>query len=826
MTTNDDSGTRVFSHTQPDGHTGALLEATTIARGTVLAGRYVIEGTLGRGGMGVVVRARDTVLGEDVALKILRPEYAGDPRWVERLAREVKLARQIRHPNVCRVFDFEQADGHAFLVMELASGGTLRREIDSGEMAAKPLDARLADACAVATGLAAIHEAGVVHRDVTPQNVLRLRDGRPVVSDFGLALEASHATTSMQGGTVAYMAPEIIDGAQATFASDVWSLGIIIQEVVFGDRPKRAASPAPSIVASFSERRRLTGPARRAAVAYRMCATAQGWRRPRACDVVAVLQGRSSGSRYRGKGTRLTPIASGVAAALLVVAAVMWTFRAARRTPGSDASAPRTIAIVGDPTDWTSRSKVLAQVAGRIACLRLLPDRRTLRFLWGWPYRAEDIDVVTAVRRPSPLVPDVYRDGCPDLNPDGRLVYQRVMSDGSPVAFVSPHPDGRDGVAVAVVAEPSMDSEPVWLPDSDAFVYDADGKHTAVFSMDTRRVTILPEHWRAPLLTTFKFVTGKRIYVAALWRNDLVTELVGLSWPDLAQAERLVLPIHVMDLVSNGDSLDTVDRAADVPAILRVSPDRSQARRLGTVRDQVVRYPNPVAAGMAFVTYRPSIDGWRRRPDGSREQLTHDGHTMFIAECGAGYVTVSDTSRGNVLAKWSREGTRVAELWRGPHSDDTAACSSDGARWFHARTSSPPGLYACSPEGCSTLLAERVRHLRISPDGSALAFLRFEVRGPRVAWMSVDGGPVHDVADAATFCAAEWAGPRTLWVSSRQGSEFWWTEVSAADGRATGRTVPGSRDCTDGKVDPSAPVTGALETIEARISQIRFVASP
>jgi len=119
------------------------------------------------------VQAHDRALDENVALKLLRPEHGAEPQWIDRLAREVKLARQIRHPNVCRVFDFGQADGRAFLVMELASG-SLRDEL-RGAPTARTLKARLADACAVASGIAAVHAAGVVHRDVTPRTCCACR---------------------------------------------------------------------------------------------------------------------------------------------------------------------------------------------------------------------------------------------------------------------------------------------------------------------------------------------------------------------------------------------------------------------------------------------------------------------------------------------------------------------------------------------------------------------------------------------------------------------------------------------------------------------------
>ena len=172
-----------------------------------------------------------------VAIKIVRAELAGQRMWAARLAREVRLARQIQHPHVCRVFDFQQADGRVFLVMELAERGTLRDELRSGAAAARPLAERIADARAVASALDAIHAAGIVHRDLTPQNLLRMGDGRLVLSDFGLATDAGEST-SVHGGTVAYMAPEVMRGGKSSVASDVWALGVVMHEIVFGVKPR------------------------------------------------------------------------------------------------------------------------------------------------------------------------------------------------------------------------------------------------------------------------------------------------------------------------------------------------------------------------------------------------------------------------------------------------------------------------------------------------------------------------------------------------------------------------------------------------------------
>ena len=224
-----------------------LVEAAPIRHGMVLGGRYTIEKMLGRGGCGVVVRAHDRDLKEAVAIKIVRAELAGQQVWAERLAREVKLARQIHHPHVCRVFDFQQADGRVFLVMELATRGTLRDEVHSGVLKARPLAERIADARAVASALAAIHRAGIVHRDLTPQNLLRMGDGRIALTDFGLATTRATAPPAFTAARFD-MAPELLRGGRSSVQSDVWALGVVMYEIVFGEKPRWRETATPELL--------------------------------------------------------------------------------------------------------------------------------------------------------------------------------------------------------------------------------------------------------------------------------------------------------------------------------------------------------------------------------------------------------------------------------------------------------------------------------------------------------------------------------------------------------------------------------------------------
>lgn len=335
-----------------------------LERGTVLAGRYEIRKVIGRGGMGLVVEALDRILGEAIAIKILRAEYAGERTWAERLAREVKLARQIHHSNVCRVFDFAQADGRVFLTMELTSRGSLRDEINSGATATRPLADRIADVRALAAGLGAIHTAGIVHRDVSPQNVLRMPDGRAVLSDFGLATDSFESTTNVGGGTIAYMAPELIRSGRASVASDVWALGVVSHEIVFGERPHWR--PGAHEMSSPISGRRLAPGERAVLEICRVCTAPDPERRPqRVAEIAAQLSDvgmrRSAWRRRAGRAVAVVC----VGAAMVGVVGGVRRVRAKRAAGGAAAAGvvvdPLLIVPTGVPDDWTEKTKVLAE---------------------------------------------------------------------------------------------------------------------------------------------------------------------------------------------------------------------------------------------------------------------------------------------------------------------------------------------------------------------------------------------------------------------------------------------------------------------------------
>ncbi|MBI3678985.1 MAG: serine/threonine protein kinase [Acidobacteria bacterium] len=243
---------RLLGHHQDSATTEIFDQARrhSLQPNEVLGGRFRILRFLGRGGMGEVYGAEDLELGGSVALKVLRPEFLDDPQFLGRFRREVQLARQVSHPNVCRIFDvghdYSTGRERVFFTMEFLEGETLaaclRRAGRLSEPAALPLVSQIAD------GLAALHERGIVHRDLKPGNVMLVQGAsgstRAVVSDLGLARATIDASgrdaLSRPGnvfGTVDYMAPEQLMGKDVSPATDLYAFGLVMYEMVTGVRP-------------------------------------------------------------------------------------------------------------------------------------------------------------------------------------------------------------------------------------------------------------------------------------------------------------------------------------------------------------------------------------------------------------------------------------------------------------------------------------------------------------------------------------------------------------------------------------------------------------
>jgi serine/threonine-protein kinase len=228
----------------------ALRTSTTLIRGSKLAGRYEILAPLGKGGMGMVYKARDLELEETVAVKVLRPEVASEADMVRRFRTEIRLARKVRHRNVCGIYEFGEDAGVRFIAMEYIEGVDLRKVLNEvGALA----PAEAFDTCIhVAQGLQAIHEAGIVHRDLKTANLMRDAQGVVRLMDFGIAKQVGEGAqgqtaTGLVVGTPEYMSPEQARGDKIDHRSDVYALGIVAFEVFTGRVPFRGDSPIATI---------------------------------------------------------------------------------------------------------------------------------------------------------------------------------------------------------------------------------------------------------------------------------------------------------------------------------------------------------------------------------------------------------------------------------------------------------------------------------------------------------------------------------------------------------------------------------------------------
>jgi eukaryotic-like serine/threonine-protein kinase len=236
-----------------------------ITAGTHL-GRYEIRSLLGAGGMGEVYRARDPKLNRDVAIKVLPAAFSADPERLRRFEQEAQAAGALNHPNILAIYDVATHEGAPYVVSELLEGETLRERLKG---AALPARKALDYALQIARGLAAAHEKGIVHRDLKPENLFLTKEGRVKILDFGLAklieprggceTPAELPTRPLNTdpgtvmGTVGYMSPEQVRGQPVDHRSDIFSLGVILYEMLAGERPFRGESAVETLNAILKE---------------------------------------------------------------------------------------------------------------------------------------------------------------------------------------------------------------------------------------------------------------------------------------------------------------------------------------------------------------------------------------------------------------------------------------------------------------------------------------------------------------------------------------------------------------------------------------------
>lgn len=222
--------------------------------GMTFGGRYELQSRIAIGGMGEVWKATDNIIGRTVAMKILKDEYMGDPGFLERFRAEARHSALVNHEGIANVFDYGEEQGSAFIVMELVPGEPLSSIIDrEGRL---PANRVLGIVAQTATALQAAHDAGLVHRDIKPGNMLITPDGRVKITDFGIARITDQVPLTATGqvmGTVQYLAPEQANGQVATASTDIYSLGVVAYECLAGKRPFTGDSQVAIVMAQIND---------------------------------------------------------------------------------------------------------------------------------------------------------------------------------------------------------------------------------------------------------------------------------------------------------------------------------------------------------------------------------------------------------------------------------------------------------------------------------------------------------------------------------------------------------------------------------------------
>jgi serine/threonine-protein kinase len=468
--------------------TSGSIDHGRFTPGAILDNRYRIVGLLGRGGMGEVYRADDLRLGQPVAIKLLPAALARDPKRLAQFHNEVRTARQVSHPNVCRVHDIGEVDGQLFLTMEFVDGEDLAASVK--RVGRFPQDKALDLARQISSGLAAAHDRGIIHRDLKPANIMLDRQGAVRLMDFGLA--AVGDAEDVRAGTPAYMAPEQLAGTGVSVKSDIYALGLVLYELFTGKRAFTARSlddlmtqQASGDIAPPSQVVKDLDPAVDAAIMR--CLERDATRRPAsALAVAAALPGADPLAAAIAAGE--TPSPEMVAAA--GKAEPVW------RTT-TVASVTAAIAVLLLATMWLcDRTTLLSKIPLEYAPATLADRARDLERQFGYTtnaYRASGHttrdEVIAWLRRDgrqaqldrggdeASLVSFWYRSAPYPLVPDGAAISNSDPVPYQPgMTFISMDPAGRllafHHAPVSADAPGDAPAAPPWPALFDAAGYD------------------------------------------------------------------------------------------------------------------------------------------------------------------------------------------------------------------------------------------------------------------------------------------------------------------------------------------------------------------
>jgi hypothetical protein len=836
-----DEGERGETEDMPagaSGHAGGAASAAVVPleRGEVLAGRYELGAELGQGARSRVFRAFDRATRTAVAIKVVLSVPGPEHGWMERLGRELRLAREVRHPNLCEVFDLTEADGHRFLIMELALGGTLRDTMLARPD--RPWAERLGDVRSVLAGLAAMHGAGIVHRDIKPENVVRIDDSRLALSDFGLAVAPERTTEITVGvGTPIYMAPELLLGAAASPRSDLWSLGLLMHEALFGARPaQRHLAPRPTGPPPQRKERRV-----RAALARLAdwCLHPTPAKRPVDAREVLAAFDAVIAARPLPWRLRLPPVRWAWVGMLALLAGAGLLGGRALRSPRPS----QEISVQGQPAPLAGRVRTLAELPGRVHCISPLGDG-WLGVVWGRPRRAERLRLATGERSAWELPPESYAapvleapdpitNNCPQIGPDGeRLLFAGSSAAGQSGVFLQ----ASRRVAPALLTSGEM---PVWHPGGELVALRVDDTHPGIFSLTTGQLSVLPEPRQGPSVVILQlgFEGDGRHLVVRSTDAQAGYDLTRYDLDRFRASEHLAVrpqnPDEILRLTLGAASSDSLLLQAMMPdgrfGLARLDWKTSALRWVGDLAAFDLIASPATASGPQILLARRWTSDIEVLNDGqvSRTIVTGAPLTFFDANAqGDAVIQLDHGSRISVVL-YPAAGGAPRTLGPGP-CDGSAYFTSDGNGVAFVRGDRRAGrdsIVMCTLEGaCRTLVTVPSADMpAVSPTGDRVAYVAWTPYR-HVAMVDVATGQTR-ILGSALFCHPRWAGAH-LWIPRGAPDKFSWVELDGATGAPTGRTVPGLDGCDAADAGPDGVLATRARLVHHEVARVLAATGP
>jgi serine/threonine protein kinase len=693
-------------------------------------GHYQIVREIGRGGMGVVYLAQDVSLDRPVALKLLPKHLTSDPNRVQRFEREARAASALNHHNILTIYEIAQLDGLHSIATEFIDGVTLRERIKSKEL---KLSETLNIAEQIVSALVAAHEAGIVHRDIKPENVMIRRDGYVKVLDFGLAKlteqqtvnrvsasEAIDGTNTDTGvmGTVGYMSPEQARGESVDHRTDIFSLGVVIYEMVTGQMPfetKNAAGvivPIPEQKPPPLARYSPEAPAELQLIVSKALSQNRDERYQTTTELLTDL--KSATAKRRAKSTFTARRLSLLAATLVVVVGGLWWFYASSRTVKSSLPPMKIV-----PFTSSAGSEWIGDFS---------PDGNQIAYVWT-DEKENNIDVYVkqiGVENPLRLTTDPANDFCPIWSPDGQNVaFVRYTETGAAI-FIVPASGGAERKLLTLGSN---------VPFPPAWDWSPDGKFIAFTDKSS------------------KDEPGKIFLISpdSLARHPLTAPTENLGGFDyVGDSEPVFSP--------DSKSVAFIRQSSLVSADIYIAPITGGEPRRLTFENTPVTCVTWTADGREIVfsaTNNPFAHNgslWRiQASGGAPERLTvvgYDAMYPHISRRGNRLAYVQGSGDYNIY-KIEVSGTTVSNnpptsLIASTRNDFSPQFSPDGRRIvFGSDRSGTPEIWMCDSDGSNliqvTSLNKAAGTPRWSPDGQQIAFDFFEERRGHIYVTSTAG---------------------------------------------------------------------------------------